>query len=49
MFVFANVPNDLEQNAYNLISDLGKCKIITLDDLGYVALNDTGDVEVKPV
>ena len=45
-FVFASVPNGLEQDAYNLISELVKSKVISIDDLGYVTLSGTAD-EVK--
>ena len=45
-FIYANVPNGLEEKAYNLINKLEKNKIIAINELGYVTLNDTGD-EVK--
>ena len=45
-FVYASVPNGLEQDAYNLISKLKKNKVTSIDDLGYVTMSGAGD-EVK--
>ena len=45
-FIYASVPDGLEQDAYNLISKLEKSNVIRIDDLGYVTLSRTGD-EVK--
>ena len=45
-YIYASVPNWIEQDVYNLISKLEKSKDISLDDLGYVTMSGTGD-EVK--
>ena len=45
-FIYASVPNGLDDKAYNLIKKLEKNRVITINDLGYVTLNDTSD-EVK--
>ena len=45
-FIFANVPNGFEQNAYNLVSKLEKSGVIKTNDDGGVTLNST-DKEIK--
>ena len=42
--IYASVPNGLEEKAYNLISKLEKSNVISIDYLGYVTLNGTGDL-----
>ena len=40
-FIYANVQNKLEQNAYTLVSALEKSKVITIDNLENLLLKDT--------
>ena len=44
--IYASVPNGLEQDAYNLMSNLERSNVISIDDQGYVTFSGKSD-EVK--